>query len=86
MEDTCFLIWCGWCIAGKDKAKKLLKEKPISEKEEVNLQEYILDKLDLSKNDFEKIMNKENKNFRNFKKTLRSAIKKRRLSIPFYIR
>ena len=49
------------------KAKKILLEKPISEKDEINLQEYILDKLDISKNEFHNIMKMKNKNFRNFK-------------------
>ena len=51
----------------KIQAKKILLEKPISEKDEINLQKYILDKLDLSKKDFENIMKMKNKNFRNFK-------------------
>ena len=51
----------------KIQAKKILLEKPISEKDEINLREYILDKLDLSKKDFENIMKMKNKNFRNFK-------------------
>ncbi len=54
-------------IISKDDAKKILKEKPISEKDENNLKEYILDKLDLSQKEFENIMKMKNKNFRNFK-------------------
>lgn len=54
-------------IISKNDAKKNLKEKPISYKEEINLQEYILDKLDLTKNEFDEIINMKNKNFRNFK-------------------
>ena len=55
------------CLISKNEAKKILKENPITEKEETNLQEYILDKLDLSKDEFEIIMKMKNKNFRNFK-------------------
>ena len=54
-------------IISKDDAKKILQEKPISEKDENNLKEYILDKLDLSQKEFENIMKMKNKNFRNFK-------------------
>lgn len=54
-------------IISKDDAKKILLEKPISEKDENNLKEYILDKLDLSQEEFENIMKMKNKNFRNFK-------------------
>ena len=54
-------------IISKDDAKKILQEKPISEKDENNLKEYILDKLDLSQEEFENIMKMKNKNFRNFK-------------------
>ena len=54
-------------LISKSDAKKILKENPITEKEEINLQEYILDKLDLSKNEFEAILKMKNKNFRNFK-------------------
>ncbi len=54
-------------LISKNEAKKVLNESPIAEKEEINLQEYILDKLDLSKNEFEAIMKMKNKNFRNFK-------------------
>ena len=54
-------------LISKNEAKKILKENPITEKEETNLQEYILDKLDLSKDEFEIIMKMKNKNFRNFK-------------------
>ena len=55
------------CLISKANAKKILLEKPISEKDENNLQEYILEKLDLSKEEFENIMKMDNKNFRNFK-------------------
>ena len=51
----------------KNDAKQILKEKPILDKEEMNLREYILDKLDLTKNEFDEIMNMKNKNFRDFK-------------------
>ena len=54
-------------LISKNEAKKVLNESPIAEKDEINLQEYILDKLDLSKNEFETIMKMKNKNFRNFK-------------------
>lgn len=55
------------CLISKANAKKILLEKPISEKDENNLQEYILEKLDLSKEEFDNIMKMKNKNFRNFK-------------------
>jgi hypothetical protein len=54
-------------LVSKSDAKKILNEKPILKKDEINLQEYILDKLDLSKDEFENIMKMKNKNFRNFK-------------------
>ena len=54
-------------IITKNAAKQILKEKPILDKEEINLREYILDKLDLTKNEFDGIMNMKNKNFRDFK-------------------
>ena len=54
-------------LISKNEAKKILKTKPISFDEENNLQEYILDKLDISKNKFDEIMSQERKNFRNFK-------------------
>ncbi len=54
-------------LISKKDAKKTLLEKPISENDEKNLQEYILDKLDLSQGDFDTIMKMKNKNFRNFK-------------------
>ena len=54
-------------LISKSEAKKILINKPIPEKDEINLQEYILDKLDISKEEFENIMKMENKNFRNFK-------------------
>ncbi len=54
-------------LISKIDAKKVLREKPILEKDEINLQKYILDKLDLSSEEFENIMQMKNKNFRNFK-------------------
>lgn len=54
-------------LISKEEAKKFLNQKPISEEEESTLREYILDKLDLSKDDFNRIMSMKNKNFRNFK-------------------
>ena len=54
-------------LISKIDAKKVLQEKPILEKDEINLQKYILDKLDLSSEEFENIMQMKNKNFRNFK-------------------
>ena len=39
-------------LISKSEAKKILINKPISEKDEINLQEYILDKLDISKEEF----------------------------------
>ena len=54
-------------IISKEDAKKILKEKPIILEEEVNLKDYILDKLDIDKNEFNLILKKDNKNFRNFK-------------------
>ena len=54
-------------LISKSEAKKILINKPIPEKDEINLQEYILDKLDISKEEFENIMKMDNKNFRNFK-------------------
>lgn len=50
----------------REDAIKILKEKPISDKEEVDLQEYILDKLDLTKDEFSTIMKMKKKNFKNF--------------------
>ena len=54
-------------IISKEDAKKILKEKPIIPEEEVNLKDYILGKLDIDKNEFNLILKKDNKNFRNFK-------------------
>ena len=54
-------------LISKSEEKKILINKPIPEKDEINLQEYILDKLDISKEEFENIMKMDNKNFRNFK-------------------
>ena len=54
-------------LISKADAKKILLEKPISKKDEINLQEYILEKLDLSKEEFDRIMKMKNKNFRDFK-------------------
>ena len=51
----------------KDEAKKKLQQLPIPKNDEINLQKYILDKLDLAEDDFNKIMKMKNKNFRNFK-------------------
>ena len=44
-------------IISKDDAKKILKEKPIIPEEEINLRDYILDKLDIDKNEFNLILN-----------------------------
>ena len=54
-------------IISKEDAKKILKEKPIITEEEVNLTDYILGKLDIDKNEFNLILKKDNKNFRDFK-------------------
>ena len=54
-------------LISKSDAKKILNENPITVKEEIDLKEYILDKLDISKDEFESIMRMRNKNFRNFK-------------------
>ena len=54
-------------IISKEDAKKIIKEKPITAEEEVNLRDYILGKLDIDKNEFNLILKKDNKNFRNFK-------------------
>jgi len=54
-------------LISKSDAKKILNENPITVKEEIDLKEYILDKLDISKDEFETIMKMKNKNFRNFK-------------------
>jgi len=54
-------------LISKEDAKKILKEKPIIPEEEINLRDYILDKLDIDKNEFNLILKKDNKNFRNFK-------------------
>lgn len=54
-------------LISKSEAKKILTKLPISLEEETHLQEYILDKLDISKDEFNIIMSKPNKNFRNFK-------------------
>ncbi len=54
-------------LISKSDAKKILKENPITEKEEIDLKEYILDKLEISKDEFETILKMKNKNFRNFK-------------------
>jgi len=50
----------------KKDAKKILMQKPISNEDESNLQNYILDKLDISQEEFKKIMSMRNKNFRDF--------------------
>ena len=49
----------------RDKAIEILLIPPILNDEQ-DLKNYILDKLDISQKDLEKIMKKENKNFRNF--------------------
>ena len=54
-------------IISKENAKKILSERPINIEEENNLRDYILDKLDIKKEEFDLILKKENKNFRNFK-------------------
>ncbi len=54
-------------IVSKENAKKILSERPINIEEENNLRDYILDKLDIKKEEFDLILKKENKNFRNFR-------------------
>lgn len=54
-------------IISKEDAKKILLKKPITLEEENNLRNYILDKLDIKKEEFDLILKKENKNFRNFR-------------------
>ena len=54
-------------LISKEEAKIALSKKPINDEEEGKLKEYILDKLDLTLNDFDLILKKENVNFRNFK-------------------
>ncbi len=50
----------------RDEAIKILSNKPVLN-DEKNLKDYILDKLDISENDFYKILQDKNKNFQNFK-------------------
>ena len=47
-------------------ALDILSKPPILN-DEKELKDYILDKLDISQDEFEMIMDKENKNFKNFK-------------------
>ena len=50
----------------REEALEILSKPPILN-DEKKLKEYILDKLDLSEDEFEEIMKKENKNFKNYK-------------------
>ena len=50
----------------RDKALEILSNQPILN-DEKELKEYILDKLDISENDFSDILNGVNKNYKNFK-------------------
>ena len=50
----------------RKEALEILSKPPMLN-DEKELQEYILDKLDISKEEFQKIMEKENKNFKNYK-------------------
>ena len=50
----------------RDEAIKILSNKPILN-DEKHLKDYILDKLDISDNEFNKILQDKNRNFKNFK-------------------
>ena len=54
-------------LISKSDAKKFLKKILLQKKKKLILQEYILDKLEISKDEFETILKMKNKNFRNFK-------------------
>ena len=54
-------------LISKNEAKKLLDKDIINEEEEIKLKQYILEKLDITKEQFEEILRKKNLNFRNFK-------------------
>ena len=69
-------------LISKNNAKKILDERPISKEDEQNLEEYVLDKLEISKEEYEKILNQPNKNFRDFK-TYYNTYKYFKLPIKF---
>ncbi len=51
----------------KNEAKKIISKKSILEDEEEKLVDYVLNKLDISNNQYKEILNKKKVNFRNFK-------------------
>ena len=53
-------------LISKEEAKKILNQDIIDKNEEQKLQEYILQKLDISDHQFKEILDKKNLNFRNF--------------------
>jgi hypothetical protein len=62
----------------RDEALKLINEQPYDEKTAMQDLEYIVEKLDMNKEEFLELMNGENKTFRDYKnseKLLKSAIK-----------
>ena len=54
-------------LISKNDAKKVLSSNSLKKEDEEKLIEYILDKLDISSSEYEKILLQRNKNFRNFK-------------------
>ena len=54
-------------LISKNDAKKILSSNSLKKEDEEKLIEYILDKLDISSSEYEKILLQRNKNFRNFK-------------------
>ena len=54
-------------LISKSEAKNIIIKKSISKDEEDKLTDYILNKLDLTNNQYKEILEKKNVNFRNFK-------------------
>ncbi len=53
-------------LISKKDARKIISSKSLKREDEEKLVQYILDKLDISSSEYEKILNQKNKNFRNF--------------------
>ena len=53
-------------LISKLEAKKILEQEIIDQNEEQKLQEYILEKLDISEDAFKEILEKKNLNFKDF--------------------
>ena len=68
----------------RNDALEILKT-PIGKKINPNLINYVLSKLEISKNDFDKILSKKNKNFKDFK-SYYSLIKKMNLPIKIAVK